>query len=118
MVARNKIARLLEALGPYDAERIYLFGSWARGEADELSDVDLVVIKRTRASFFNRIKAVQKLLPLELGSVDALVYTPSEFDRMRERGNAFVETLLEEGRLIYAREEKNRGRKVVSPGAV
>ena len=118
MTARDKITMILDALEPYDPERIYLFGSWARGEEDELSDVDLVLIKRTRASFFNRIRAVQKLLPADLGAVDALVYTPSEFDRMREQGNAFIETLLEEGRLIYAREAKNRGRKAASSGAV
>jgi predicted nucleotidyltransferase len=41
------IRRLLDALRPYQAERIYLFGSFARKEADALSDIDLVVIKRT-----------------------------------------------------------------------
>ena len=112
----TKLKRLVEALRGYDPERIYLFGSWARGEADELSDVDLVLIKKTRASFFNRLKAVHKMLPRDIGGVDILVYTPAEFARMQENGNVFAENILEEGKLIYAREGKNRSRKVVPPG--
>jgi predicted nucleotidyltransferase len=33
------IPQLLEALLPYQAEQIHLFGSFARGAEDELSDV-------------------------------------------------------------------------------
>jgi predicted nucleotidyltransferase len=46
-LAEIRIQRLLEALERYSPERVYLFGSWARGEADELSDLDVVIIKRT-----------------------------------------------------------------------
>ncbi len=41
----------MKALTSYRPDRIYLFGSWTRAEADKLSDVDLVVIKRSPASF-------------------------------------------------------------------
>jgi uncharacterized protein len=99
-----KVKKLLRALEPYGPERVYLFGSWARGEADTLSDLDIVIIKRTAAPFFERLLEVGRLLPLELGGVDLLVYTPEEFAAMREQGNAFAEMVVEEGRLIYGRE--------------
>ena len=35
---------LIQALRSYEPEKIYLFGSWARGEEDELSDLDIVLI--------------------------------------------------------------------------
>jgi len=51
-MASSRVKLLLKAIEPYGAEKIYLFGSRARGEADALSDIDLVLIKRTRARFF------------------------------------------------------------------
>ena len=96
-----RIEMLLRALEPYRAEKIYLFGSWARDEADDLSDIDLVLIKRTKTRFFNRLRQVRRIMPPELGAVDVLVYTPEEFDAMLTDGNAFAHMLVEEGRLIH-----------------
>jgi hypothetical protein len=45
------------------------------------------------------------LLPRGLGAVDLLVYTPEEFERMLEEGNAFAEMIVEEGRRVYDRQE-------------
>lgn len=104
VVPDRKVTRVLEALRPLGPEQVYLFGSWARGEADDLSDLDLVVIHRTTSPFLSRLEEVARLLPAELGAVDLLVYTPEEFARMLEEGNAFAEMIVEEGRIIYGRE--------------
>lgn len=101
LLARKKIRRLLAALEPYQPERVYVFGSWARGEADDLSDLDIVVIKETSVPFLDRLQKVGRILPQDLGAVDLLVYTPVEFDTMLQGGNAFAETIAEEGCLIY-----------------
>ncbi len=82
-----------------------MFGSWARGEADNLSDLDVVIIKETATPFLERLLEVGRLLPLELGAVDVLVYTPGEFARMLANGNILAETVREEGRLIYGQPE-------------
>lgn len=95
------LRRLAKALIPYGPERIYLFGSWARGEADELSDIDLVVIKTTDAPFFDRLRETARLLPSEVGAVDIFVYTPEEFANMKAQGNAFAEMIEDEGMVIY-----------------
>lgn len=100
----SRIQRLVDALRAYQPERVYLFGSWARGEEDDLSDLDVVVIKRTTVPFFERLREVAKALPLAEGAVDVLVYTPDEFEAMQREGNAFAEMIAEEGRLIYARQ--------------
>lgn len=104
MERQRLIRRLLAALHPYGAERIYLFGSFARGEEDELSDLDVVVIKRTDQPFLERLREVGRLLPADLGAVDVCVYTPEEFAEMLAQGNAFAEMVAEEGRLIYDRQ--------------
>jgi predicted nucleotidyltransferase len=96
-----RIRQLLDAMRSYRPERVYLFGSWARGEADDLSDLDVVVIKRTSARFFDRLREVLDLLPPGPSGIDVLVYTPEEFEAMRANGNAFAEMIVEEGKLIY-----------------
>jgi predicted nucleotidyltransferase len=45
MERQRRIRQLLAALRPYQAERIYLFGSFARGEEDEPGDMGLGIIK-------------------------------------------------------------------------
>ncbi len=97
----GKIRQLVDVLRPYQPERVYLFGSWTRGEEDELSDLDVVVIKRTTLPFFDRLREVGRLLPVEIGGADILVYTPEEFAAMQSEGNAFAQMIAEEGHLIY-----------------
>ncbi|HEV8130802.1 MAG TPA: nucleotidyltransferase domain-containing protein [Acidobacteriota bacterium] len=102
----TEIEDLLQALRAYEPERVYLFGSAARGEADELSDLDVVIIKSTTSPFLTRLREISQLLPPSIGAVDILVYTPEEFAAMQRSGNAFAQTVLEEGQLIYAEPEE------------
>lgn len=97
----------MKSLLHYEPQRVYLFGSWARGEEDELSDLDVVVIKKTDSSFFDRLRDIASLLPLDLGGVDVLVYTPDEFEMMQRQGNAFAEMLNEEALVIYDQQTQN-----------
>jgi len=103
---KKKVRQLVNSLLPYQPERLYLFGSWARKEEDELSDMDVVVIKETSSPFFDRLWEVSSLLPAEIGGLDILVYTPEEFAKMQREGNAFAEMILEEASLIYDRKAK------------
>lgn len=116
--SHSRIRQLVEALRPYEPERVYLFGSWARGEGDDLSDLDILVIKRTAEPFFDRLREVGRLLPPGMGGVDVLVYTPEELARMQSQGNAFAEVIAEEARLIYGGETESRGQALVPAGGV
>ena len=91
---------LLDSLRQARPLRVYLFGSWALNEQDELSDLDVVVIMQTTLPFLERAITLARDFPLELGGVDLLVYTPEEWRTMKQDGNAFIETVLENGRII------------------
>lgn len=104
---KEKIQQLVESLLPYKPERLYLFGSWARGEEDELSDLDVVVIKETDSQFLDRLREASRFLPINLGGVDILVYTPDEFATMKREGNAFADMITEEAVLIYDRQAQD-----------
>jgi uncharacterized protein len=97
----KKTERLVECLKRYNPDRIIIFGSYARGEADEYSDMDVVVIKNTDKRFLERLIEVAKYLDNDLGKIDVFVYTSQEFEDMKRRRNPFVEKILKEGRVIY-----------------
>jgi predicted nucleotidyltransferase len=97
----ENLKRVLERLKEYQPEKIILFGSFARNETDEYSDLDFVLIKKTDKRFLERLIEVAKLIDNDLGEVDVFVYTPEEFERMIEWGNPFVERVLKEGRILY-----------------
>jgi len=75
---------------------ILLFGSLARGEVGEGSDLDLIVVKETEKKFLDRLEEFYR----EAGiAMDILVYTPGEFEEMRNRN--FIKKAIEEGIILY-----------------
>ena len=96
----KKLHTLLQALQSYHPQRIILFGSVARGEADADSDLDVLVIKDTIDPFVRRLEAMAELCPLGVHA-DILVYTPDELRQMVEEGNPFILQALREGRTVY-----------------
>ena len=88
------VERLRPCLG--GAKRALVFGSVARGEADEWSDLDLVVVAETKRNFFDRFRDFDGLYEV-WPRLDLLVYTPAEFERMVEEENPLLLKVLEEG---------------------
>jgi uncharacterized protein len=93
--------RLVSLLQDYEPEQIILFGSQARGEADEHSDYDLVVIKRTDRPFLERLRDMVPYRIKFRRPADILVYTPEEWERMGETGLGWV--VRQEGVTLYER---------------
>jgi predicted nucleotidyltransferase len=96
--ALDDIVRLLL---DYEPERIILFGSRARGEADEYSDYDLIVIKRTTRPFLERLRDMVPYLVQFEHQADILVYTPEEFEQMGDVGFGWM--VRQEGVTLYER---------------
>jgi len=94
------VRRLIEAYAP---ERVYLFGSTARGDAGPDSDYDLLLVvsddapperKRSRLAY-------QTLWGTDT-AVDVLVWTRSSFDRRLHLPASLPATIIREGRLLHA----------------
>jgi predicted nucleotidyltransferase len=96
----TRVRQVVEDLKGFTPLRIILFGSAARGDADQFSDLDFVVIKQTHQPFLERLKEAALLVKAP-GSIDILVYTPEEWQRMQETESPFAERVLAEGRLVY-----------------
>ena len=83
------------------AQRAILFGSYARGEADRNSDLDLIIVADTPADWFDRYRAFPGVYNIWRGGIDILIYTPEELEQMLAGGRAFIEDALREGVTIY-----------------
>ena len=88
---RRAVAPICER---YGVERLSLFGSYARGEADELSDVDLIVDcgKPMGFSFFGLYGDIERALGLEV-------------DLLSRRGTRqkFLDKIAKDEVLLYER---------------
>jgi uncharacterized protein len=105
---QNIIGRIVNGLMAYQPEKIILFGSAARGDTDEYSDIDLIVVKKTDLRFVQRLVEVTAFLPRDLiVNVDALVYTPDELKAMIEEGRPFIEQAFKEGIVLYEKAPGN-----------
>ena len=94
---------LTPALEESAALRAIVFGSHARGEAQEFSDLDLVIVADTERGFVSRFKDFQTVQDAWDWSMDLIVYTPAEYEKMRAQGSYFIELLETEGVVIYER---------------
>jgi len=109
MVAMTEIKRAAKRLGDKArAERVILFGSYARGQAGDHSDVDLLIIAESDLPRPKRSRELYMLLRPHPFAMDLLVYTPQEVERSRRSSLSFISTVLKEGKTLYARRPRTR----------
>jgi predicted nucleotidyltransferase len=94
--AERIIQKIKEFKKKIGVEKIIIFGSFARGEFKEDSDIDLILIgKKFRGKDpFKRSKGLW--LKWDLGlPVDFLCYTPEEFEELKKKVSIVSEAVRE-----------------------
>jgi len=85
----------------YRPSRIILFGSAARGEYDNLNDLDFLILKEDVPSRgLDRMRELDDLIDRKMAA-DMLVYRPDEFEHRLKLGDPFIKTILSEGQVLY-----------------
>ena len=92
--------RILSVSSP---ERIILFGSYARGEQNANSDVDLLVIEKNVNAPRQESVRLRRVLRGLMVPIDVLVATPEQIERHRESVGLIYGPAVREGRVIYER---------------
>lgn len=95
------LAKLRPLLARAGARAAYVFGSHARGDADTHSDIDVIVVAPTTRRPVERFRDYLPAIMAAGVGVDLFVYTPEEFDALRQEGRPFLESALEDARLVY-----------------
>lgn len=92
----NRIVAQLSAMP--EVEQVILSGSYAVDRRDSFTDLDLLVVMASDQDFIRRTAELYRRIIADV-DLDLLVYTPSEFERLRERG--FVRHVLGTGKVLY-----------------
>ena len=99
----RRITRIL--VEQYRAERVIVFGSLAANfPADAIhdaSDIDLAVVRPTRARFVDRVREAMDLVEPRVG-LNLLVYTPEEIAKAESSGQSFIrDEILGKGKRLF-----------------
>jgi len=84
-------------------QKIILFGSHARGQSRSDSDLDLLIIEDSELPRYKRsVRYLRALIGL-YPEKDIIVWTPQEIEEWINVPNAFISTVLREGKSLYER---------------
>jgi uncharacterized protein len=103
---RRFARRIAERFQP---DKIILFGSYAYGKPHEESDVDLLVIMRTKNAIDQSIRI--KTAFERVFSLDLIVRTPWEIERGLKDDNWFLREIMEKGKVLYEAPDRPVGSK-------
>ena len=97
-----------EALKNVKADFIFLFGSFARGDYQEESDVDLMVITEMKSfDLYKKIRPAEKIINKDINPV---VWKLEEFVKNKDKG--FVRDIFKKG-IMMIKGDENELRKII-----
>ncbi len=97
----SKVARqIADACHP---EKILLFGSHAYGSPNHDSDVDFLVVLKSKQKPMDRSIQVYKSLNFYPFPMDIIVRAPQEIKRRIQMGDPFYQEILMRGKVLYER---------------
>jgi predicted nucleotidyltransferase len=94
------VGRIVALCAP---DRVYLFGSHAKGNATEESDLDIVVVAPTALPRPMRGANVRSALSSMSFPVDVLFPTPTELEEELAEPYSLYSTIMPTARLLYVR---------------
>lgn len=98
-IIKQAVARLVSVASP---SKVILFGSHARGDATDDSDLDLLVVERQIENVGEEMMRLHKALwPLNI-PVDILVCSEADFEKKRAWQSSAIYWAAKEGKVLYA----------------
>lgn len=110
MLQKKQIKQIAQKLVSVDKlEKIILFGSYARGEAKEDSDLDLLVIKRKPSKTGQERVTLRNAVGAIGVGVDILVYSSREVIEKSGWCSSPIYWALREGKVLYDAKQGSKG---------
>ncbi|MCL4484646.1 MAG: nucleotidyltransferase domain-containing protein [Bacteroidetes bacterium] len=104
MIETTKINEIVNRIAiRFNPDKIILFGSYAAGNPNNDSDIDLLIIKDTDLPRHKRSFDIQKSLIGSMIPMDILVYTTKEFEQERKEKSSFLFSAIKTSKILYER---------------
>lgn len=104
MIDSNKINEVVSRItSRFNPERIILFGSYASGNQDKDSDLDLLIIQETELPMHKRGMDIRLALIGTMIPIDVLVYTKMEFEEEKKKRYSFISSAIKNSKVLYER---------------
>ena len=104
MIENSKINEIVNKIAiNFNPEKIFLFGSYASGNPNRESDLDLLIIQESKLPRYKRVFEIRKLLIGSMIPMDIIVYTPDEFENEKEVKFSFINNAIKTSKLLYER---------------
>ena len=98
----NKIVKRIS--DNYKPEKIILFGSYAYGNPEQGSDIDLFIVKDENKKRIDRSCEVMRLLREIKGvSIEPIVFTNAELQERLKLEDDFILEIINKGKVLYER---------------
>ncbi len=106
MILREQIQDITsKIISNYDPEKIILFGSYARENFNDDSDLDLIIIKNSKLPRHKRGLEVRRLFYGLTIPMDLKIYTPIEYDQELQNKYSFLFSVMKESKILYERKD-------------
>jgi predicted nucleotidyltransferase len=102
---REITERIVDAIDP---DKVILFGSYAYGKPTLDSDIDLLVVMKSKQRPVERGRVISDLFPERRFGMDILVRTPQELAHRLAMGDMFFEEITKQGKVLYERRVSSR----------
>lgn len=102
-MTNSKIQQVVDSIvDKFKPEKIILFGSYAWGDPQENSDVDLLVIKDDPKKNIREMAIeLEKILFDRTIPLDLIVYKPYQVKEMLDHNDQFISKILNQGQVLY-----------------
>jgi predicted nucleotidyltransferase len=108
LVTKAVIGRLVRDIAErFRPDRIILFGSYAYGQPDRDSDIDLLVTMPARNEIDLALRIEQTVDPPF--SIDVVVRTPKNMQWRLEDGDWFLREVVARGKVVYEKDHRGVG---------
>lgn len=103
------IDKIMERLHELNLYKVILFGSYAKGRADNESDIDLLIVLDDDALPENyeewleikmRVRRLLREINREV-AIDLLVYTRPQYEIIKNEMSSFQKEIHENGKILY-----------------
>lgn len=103
MISKEKINMIVQKISAQtNPDKIILFGSYAKGGAEENSDLDIcVIIGNNDIDKRYLSRKIRSILYGELIPIDIIVYSQKEIDEWRNVKMAFPTIIMRTGKVLY-----------------